>query len=177
MARNDGIKLMADDTPFINHMGKVYPFLFRMGLAESEAKALALSETALRQTTNSERTKTLIDLTKLPSQIDDRSLACCNIFIGRWTTAAQPRLKVASNWYSLQTLLRDCVIGLGIPQVAELTLQLTTNGIIDKSVLAWRRLIASSALSNQSRCIKLYLCQDRKLNAAKIRDFLQNGST
>jgi hypothetical protein len=177
LSKSDGIKLMSDDTPFVDHSGTIYPFLFRMGVGVDEAAMIGAGKDSCRPNSSSHSRKILIDMTQLPDQIEKRSLPCRNIFVGCWTTSPEPHLERASNLVSLKTLFRDCVIGLGTPQVAELTLQLTGKGLFDKCSLACQRLVASLVLTNQTRCFRLYLCRDRQLNAQMVRNFLQSGKS
>lgn len=174
LMREPGIKLMSDDTPLITRGGEVLPFLVRIGVREGdEPKEVPKRYTRSFSRENREP-KTLISLDAFENEISaEEKRVPARLIIGKWTAAAKPELRKSGAFSAFRALLRDCVFGLGLPQVVEFFLQSTFRDTIAKSLIAASRVYASLIISCKSECYTLYLSRDRQANEKLIRELLR----
>jgi hypothetical protein len=88
---------------------------------------------------------------------------------------ADPRLVPNGKFRSAIPLIRDLVVGLGLPQVAELVL---TKGVLTLPGLAptgASRLLAASAFLAQAKTLRFELSRDTKRNARFLIDTLEKA--
>ncbi|MBX9670861.1 MAG: hypothetical protein K2X93_24885 [Candidatus Obscuribacterales bacterium] len=165
LASHPSLHLVSDDTPVINSKGDVLPFHFRIGIENPDAVA-SVPEQYKREARYGNKLKTLIDVRYFQSQLESNAISPATVCIGFWTTSATPSV-VRANWLTaVAYLFRDCVIGFGIPQVAEIFLR--KGDFFEKVGIAFSRLRAALALAGRSRCYKLYLCNDPTKNAEAV---------
>ncbi len=100
-----GWRLLSEDTPLLDHRGHLHPFPFRLGLRDEGGGP----------------GKQLVRASQFA--IAPKSEPCRHIFSGAWCTGDQPQLAPLSKIQTLSLLLRDGVVGLGVPQVVELFLR------------------------------------------------------
>lgn len=168
-----GIKLLSEDTPFINWRGQVFPFPFRIGVTNGE-RTEAIPEEFKRLTGRMHwGFKILVDLRYFKDSIARDAVPLKYLLCGRWTNKATPRIERLSKVGALGYLMRDCVFGLGLPQVIELFLQSGLRGTLQKAAIAFSRLLVSIICVLKANCYQLYLCKDREKNARMIVEFLE----
>jgi hypothetical protein len=169
-----GIKLISEDTPFINARGQVLPFPFRLGVTNGE-RTEAIPEQYKRLTGRMHwGFKILVDLRYFKDSIAHDAMPLKFLLCGRWTNKANPRIAPLGKIGALGYLMRDCVFGLGLPQVIELFLQSGLRGTSQKALIAFSRLFVSIITVLKTNCYQLYLCKDREQNARMIVDFLES---
>jgi len=167
------VKLLSEDTPFINARGEVFPFPFRLGVTNGE-NADSIPDRFKRVVGRKfGGYKVLVDLEFFGDKVAATAVRNKYLFCGRWTTAPSPRMVAIGKAAALRYLMRDCVFGLGLPQVIEFFLQSGLKSCVKKAFIAASRLLASLAVVSSSRSYQLYLCQDRAKNAEMIISFLE----
>jgi len=157
--------LMSDDTPVISQNGDIVPFLFRLGIENSSAVE-AIPSRFKREASYGNKHKTLIDVRYFEEQTQRLPVKPKSLFIGFWTTSNSPQLVKAGWFTAMMFLLRDCVIGCGIPQVAEIFLR--KEDVQKKIGYAFSRLRAITRVAGRCRCYKLFLCNDPEKNAELV---------
>jgi len=172
LLNRQGVKLLSEDTPFINASGKVFPFPFRLGVTNGENTEAIPDQFKRLAGRQSGGYKVLIDLTCFADRIERRERPNQYVFCGRWTNGKEPRIVPMSKFAALKYFMRDCVFGLGLPQVIEFFLQSGLKGSMKKGWIAASRLQASIAIVARSSCYQVYLCRDRTKNVSKIVSFL-----
>lgn len=160
-----GIGLISDDTPVISPSGEIVPFLFRIGIEDGEAVA-EIPSRFKREADLGNKHKTLIDVRYFDQQTQQTAVKPETVFIGFWTTSSNPQLVKAGWLTAMLFLFRDCVVGCGIPQVAEIFLR--KEDIPKKIGFAFSRLRAILRVAGNSKCYKLYLCNDPAKNAELV---------
>jgi hypothetical protein len=169
LLQREGCTLLSDDSPLVDRLGRVYPYLLRLSFRPSTK----LPESWKKNSTHFERRKFGPKLLISPTSLSASSLPRPEdyfspgfLVIGsRHGALAEPRLRARAKWKSALPLLRDLVVGIGIPQVAELIL---TKGIFSLPGLAptgISRLAAASAFLARARSFELDLSRDPALNA------------
>ena len=158
LLRHEGWRLLSEDTPLIDANGRMHPFPFRLGLRDAELVADIASP--WRRSAGS---KILIRADRFPRQVEP--VPCRHLFAGAWTTAPQPRLAPLSRSGVFSLLLRDLVVGVGLPQVSELFLRFTPAEVLAKTRIALSRLSCAATLSWRVHGQRFYMCPDPVRNA------------
>lgn len=159
------IKLISDDTPVISPDGKILPFLLRVGIEDGDSVE-EIPSRFKREANLGNKHKTLIDVKYFDDQMQHTAVKPNSLFIGFWTTSNKPQL-VSAGWLTaIIYLFRDCVVGCGIPQVAEIFLR--KEDIPKKIGFAFSRLRAILRVAANCKCYKLYLCNDPAKNAELV---------
>ena len=153
LLKREGWKLISEDTPLLDRRGQLYPFPFRLGLrrgSPGEAKVLVRASEFV---------------------IEREPGPCRFVFRGAWTTGDQPALGPLSRRRLLGALLRDGVVGVGVPQVAELFLRPGLRDLVDKAGLALARLRAVWPIMGARRHT-IYLTPEGDRNAERLEAWL-----
>jgi hypothetical protein len=161
-----GWRLLSEDTPLLDRRGYLHPFPFRIGLRDADL-AQAASSDQLRSIAG----KLLVRADAYPLQ--NEPVPCRHLFAGAWTTGSRPRIQPLRKSAALALLVRDCVVGLGLPQIAELFLRLTPADVLRKTRIALSRLVCASILAGRAECHRIYLCPDPGENARFLSDYLE----
>lgn len=168
------VKLLSDDSPLINRAGEVLDFPLRMGVRRGDEPQGLLEQYQRNLVREGREPKTLIHLDALGESLAPSGAYPPAVLIaGKWTAAPEPNLIRVSRFRGFASLLRDCVIGLGLPQVVEFFLQSTWSDLFAKSRLVFSRSRASWNLARRSQCYTLLLCRSRERNVELIRRALE----
>jgi hypothetical protein len=124
LLQRPGWTLISEDTPLLDRCGRMHPFPFRLGLRRGPLG----------------QPKTLIPASRFP--IERLATTCRHIFAGAWITGEHPEMGPLTRTRLLALLVRDGVVGIGVPQVAELFLRPGARNIVGKAALATGRLRA-----------------------------------
>lgn len=169
LLKNGSVGLLSDDAPLIDQKGRVLPFLFRLGI--EDGRLIADIPQAFKRISHSgDKTKTLVRADYFKQQTSNAAAIPKKIFVGFWTTSEHPQLVPAGKMSAVAFLFRDCVIGLGLPQVAEIFLR--KEDIHRKIMIAFSRLRAALTMAMRCQCYKVYLSQDPQKNADLILPLL-----
>ncbi len=171
------IRLISDDTVFIDRSGRLYSFPFRLGM-RPDIDTSGLPKHFVRQTEiPGWGTKMLVNARLFADRIwTGKTVGRPIVLIGCRTTADLPRYEPASRLSVLICLVRDCVVGLGLPQVAELFLRKNCKDVMVKAAIAGSRLCSSLALSASCQPFKVFLCKDAESNSELVLSLLDGGA-
>ena len=117
------VKLLSEDTPFIDRQGRVFPFPFRLGVTNGEHTEPIPERFKRIAERKFGGYKVLIDLEFFRDKIASNVVRNKYLFCGRRTSGPSPRMVAIGKASALRYLTRDCVFGLGLPQVIEFFLQ------------------------------------------------------
>lgn len=145
-------RLLSEDTPLLDGRGQLYSFPFRLGV---------------RQPPHGEK-----QFVPFPSQSLLHS-AARHLVLGAWTTEARPRLQPLQRLNGFLPLLRDCLLGYGVPQLIELYWPLSGRQRLQRASLSARRLHAIAQLLARCRVSRLWLCPDPRANLDCLLGLLQ----
>lgn len=165
LRRHSDIRLISDDTPVVSPNGDIMPFLVRIG-TENGASVDEIPSRFKREANLGNKHKTLIDVRYFEGRTQKTAVKPQSLFIGFWTTSNKPQLVKAGWFTSMLFLFRDCVVGCGIPQVAEIFLR--KEDVPKKIGYAFSRLRAILHVAGRCKCYKLYLCNDPAKNAELV---------
>ncbi|MCB0344638.1 MAG: hypothetical protein KDD66_05960 [Bdellovibrionales bacterium] len=171
-----GFKLLSDDTPLISRAGTVLPFPVRLGVRTGDEPDSVPKQFLRSFSRENREPKTLISLDAFGDKVHVNSAVPPRILIvGQWTAAENPSVSAIGVFSAFRALLRDCVFGLGLPQIVEFFLQSTTRDTLSKMMLAWSRIYASLVISVRSKCYRVYLSRDLERNRELILKLLLEG--
>ncbi len=173
-----GVRLLSDDTPLITRGGRVLSFPVRMGVRAGDEPSEVAAEFMRPFERENREPKTLISLEAFRDKVVVDSLITPSVLIvGQWTAASEPSIVKISRFSAVRALVRDCVFGLGLPQIVEFFLQSTLRDTLSKMYIAWSRLYASVVLAFKSSCYRVYLSRDREANRKLLQKLLQESES
>jgi hypothetical protein len=167
LLQREGWRLLSEDTPLIDRAGQLHPFPFRLGLRDHEAVS-EFPVSDLRERSP----KVMIRAEVFP--LCTGSVAATHIFVGAWTTG-QSSLEPISIHRVFSALFRDAVVGVGLPQVAELFLRRQMVDVANKAGLGFSRLVAALTLQRRCQCFRLFLGPDVKENVRLLTQWTASG--
>lgn len=157
LLQREGWRLLSEDTPLLDRQGRLHPFPFRLGLREPGG---GTDKRLVRASTFA---------------IDRLSSPCSYIFSGAWCTGEEPMLAPLSRARLAGLLLRDGVVGLGVPQVVELFLRPGAREMLGKAGLLAGRLRAILPLL-RAPAHTLYLTPRETRNADFLERWLSHSA-
>ena len=169
--REDGVRLVSDDTPLLDRDSRLHAFPLRLGVNEVVAAQLPPSD--VRRIERFEfPAKHALALEAFAQRIATEPSPLSHIVIGRRSLGTQARLTAIPRRRAVTPLFRDGVVGLGIAQMAEYVLQRGWWDVLAKGTVAGRRAaICASALS-QARTWELELGRDGERNWVALESLL-----
>lgn len=152
--------LFSEDTPLLDRAGRLWPYPFRLGF-RSPPKGLAYRQ---------HDGKWQVDARHFRERWQSGPLPCRHLILGAWTTDVRPRWRRLNPWRALPALLRDGLLGYGVPQLLELHWPLSNRQRLDRLGLAWKRL--SCLLAQRMQVWELWLTPSPQVNLQALRELL-----
>lgn len=175
LLKTPGVSLLSDDTPLVRADGSILPFPVRMGIMVGEVPADVPPQFVRLFQREQYGPKQLIDVTAFAGKICSEPQKASAIFCGKWTFADAPSMVPLSRFSGFRALARDCVVGLGLPQVVEFFLRTPLKDVIPKSVIVFRRVRAVLALLGKARVYEIRLCRNHERNVEFILRMIREG--
>lgn len=174
--QHGGCQLLSDDTPLVDRFGNVHPYPLRL----SFRKDAKIPEDWKKHSSVFERrkhgAKLLVPTAALPAHClprpDERFRPGFLVLARRHGSRRHATLTEISRLKSAGPMLRDLVVGLGVPQVAELILTRGALSLPGLAPTAASRLAAASAFLARSKSLRLDLSRDPVANARFLLDHL-----
>jgi hypothetical protein len=174
-----GCQLLSDDSPLVDRFGNVHPYPLRLSFRPDAN----LPESWREKSTVFERRKhgekLLVPTSALPSHSlprpEEKFRPGYLVVARRHGNRKEPHLERMPKWRSSGPLLRDLVVGLGIPQVAELLLTKGARSLPGLAPTAASRMAAATAFLLRSKSLRLELSRDIEANARFLLDRLTSG--
>ncbi len=166
------LSLLSDDTPIINRLGQVLPFPMRMAFTK-DAVIPWSSQKFIRRHHGD---KKLVSIRQLPpkSIASSEARKVAFIFLGsRKASHHEPSIDSVAPIWGLVALFKDMVIGIGIPQVAELVLSRSPSGLLKLIPVAFNRFCASIALIRSAKVLRFRLSNDPDKNSDCLMQFIK----
>ncbi len=164
-AIQQGFRLLSDDAPLVTRTGEVIGFPVRIGLtskpADIEARFLG------RMVRKRFGPKWLIDPAAFQASLSAGAAAGA-LVLGERALGGAAALRSASRRELSAELLRSMVVGLGLPQLAEVVLLGTARDLARKSGFAASRSVAAAQLVRRSSLWTLTLGPDVAANVAAL---------
>ena len=120
--REDGVKLLSEDSPLIDARGRLHPFPLRIGINATDAETLPAGQ--VRRIERMEfHPKYALDLDAFADRIESRPQPLVHLLVGRRTLGRSAALEPLPRRALLGTLFREAVVGVGLYQGMEFVLQ------------------------------------------------------
>jgi hypothetical protein len=143
------VSLLSDDSPLIDRTGKTYAFPLRLGLLPSH---------------NSESRVNPVKPADRISGSADPGL----VFVGGRSLSNDCRVERASFTTGFRMMVNNCVVGLALFQGVEFILNTSPLQMISMAGMAISRLRSSLMLLRRSEVYRVWLGQNRELNAQTV---------
>ncbi|MEQ1690322.1 MAG: hypothetical protein ABMA00_03505 [Gemmatimonas sp.] len=166
------VKLLSDDSPFIDRRGQVHGFPTRIGLLPgSEASVPAEYRRTIQRMEFGP--KVLIDF----RYFAERAVGAADpafVFLGSRCLSRDCEIASASYLDGQRAMFANCVIGMGLFQGLEFFLQKSAGQIAGQAAIVWSRLRASQRLLSRSQVLHLRLGRDQQLNARHLLEYMRS---
>jgi len=176
LLREEGVRLVSEDSPLISSSGEVLPFPLRIGVrlgGEPPGVPERFTRTVERMDFGP---KTLIDI----RCFSDRLANPCPpgaILLGERWLAGPSSIEPASRGAAIKPFLKNCVVGLGLYQGMEFVLERSGWEILGKLGLALSRLRSSLAVIRRSRVYRFTMGPNIEQSASVLASFLHTMKT
>ena len=166
------VKLLSDDSPFIDRHGQVHGFPTRIGLLPGSEEIVPPE---FRRTIERMEfgPKILVDFRYFADRVSG-SANPAFVFLGSRCLSRTCEIAPATQWQGLRAMVANCVIGMGLFQGLEFFLQKSTGQIAGQAAIVWSRFRASQRLLKRSRVLHLRLGRDSHENARALLAYMRS---
>ena len=164
-------KLLSEDTPLVNHQGQVLPFPLKLALSRKQIPQEVPAELLREFPRDKWGTKVLLHLDYFKSKIELSKKEIGFLMVGKWLHDKNPKIEPISRLSAFATLLRDCVFGLGLPQIVEYFLRSNKKDLFNKGFIAFWRIYACLILVFKAPAYRLLLSPDINANKKMLKEF------
>jgi hypothetical protein len=169
--REDGVRLLSEDTPLLDRRGMLHPFPLRIGVNAIDAEKLP--EGSVRELERMEfHPKLVLDVDAFADRIEASPHPLRHLVIGRRSLGRDARLEPIPRSATLGPLLREAVIGVGVYQGMEFVLQRGMRDVLGNLGVARTRARCCAAGLVRARAWSLTLGRDHERNWAAIAPLL-----
>lgn len=169
--REDGVRLLSEDTPLIDRHGRLHPFPLRIGVNASDADLLP--EGSVRELERMEfHPKLVLEIEAFADRLQRAPLPLAHLVIGRRSLGRESRLDPVSRLAAVGPLLREAVIGVGVYQGMEFVLQRGMRDVLGNLGVAGTRARCCAAGLARARVWTLTLGRNHERNWSALRPLL-----
>ena len=118
LLKRNSIKLLSDDTPIIDSSARLYPFPIRMGLCNDINMSSIPEEYIYSFKRRKFGDKKLLSYEYFKNSIENKNLPIKLIY-GKRIFSEKPEILKKNKFAVFKELIKNCVIGYGLPQVLE----------------------------------------------------------
>ncbi|MBI1356683.1 MAG: hypothetical protein GC160_20275 [Acidobacteria bacterium] len=171
LLKHPEVKILSDDSPFIDKDGRSHAFPLRLGLLKGREHEVP------------EEHRRLIDRMEFGpkylvnfSYFADRVVGSAEpglVLLGRRTLARQGRLEPASYRAAMKAMIPNMVVGLGLFQGLEYILERSSRELAGKAGLALARLRSAHGLVRRSHNHVFHMSRDVAANAQMVLDLAE----
>ncbi len=169
--REPGVKLLSEDTPVLDHHGRVHPFPLRIGVNEIDAPLLLDGE--VRRIERLEYgPKLVLGVPAFADRIETQPQPLRHLVIGRRWLGGEADLHRVSQRAVANRLLRDGVVGVGVAQMIEYILMTGVRDLLRQGGVAISRTHSCLRGLMSAEAWQLELARDTEQNWAAVRTLL-----
>lgn len=169
--RDDGIRLLSEDSPLLDRRGRLHPFPLRIGVNASDADRLPAG--SVRRLERMEfHPKLALDVEAFADRIEPAAQQLHHLVIGRRTLGREPLLEQVRRPRAVGTLVREAVVGVGIYQGMEFILQRGMRDVLGKFDIALTRAVCCAAGLVRAQVWRATFGRDHERNWAVIAPLL-----
>ena len=172
LLKNEDVRLISDDTPLITRDSTILPFPLRIGVTEGATPDVP-QEFLGSIDRRKHGKKILIDTKYFAGRIS-APVKAGFILAGEREFSDNPRIVKAAKLKILSALFRDCVIGLGLPQMVEYFLRFQTKDVLSKIGIVSSRNIACVKAVLKARTYRFIIGTNPSRNAEELIRFLKD---
>lgn len=173
LLRDPEVKLLSDDSPFVDRHGDIHAFPLHLGLLPG-AEVEVSSEECRKVERMEFGPKVLINYASYADRVA-HSAKPGIVFLGSRSLSRQCHIERASRFSALETMLANCVVGMGLFQGMEFVFQRSLGELAGKSWIAVSRLRRSLTLLKRSQVFQLSLGRDHQRNAETVLKFAERA--
>jgi len=172
LLKNENIRLVSDDTPLITRGSDMLPFPLRIGVTEG-VKLNVPQEFLSTLERRKYGKKILIDTKYFTDRIS--ATVKLNIILkGEREYSDNPRIVKAGKIKIFAALFRDCIVGLGLPQMVEYFLRFQPKDMLAKINIVSSRVIACTKAVLRARTYSIILGTNPQHNAEVMISFIKD---
>jgi hypothetical protein len=176
LIKNPDVKILSDDTPLITRDGRVLPFPLRIGVDKLDPELQVRSECLYEISRKQYGKKTLIDIKGLRNGISSGSIYPTVLFYGVRRSDTHCEITPCSKLEMVGPLVKNMVVGIGLPMVLEYFLETGIADLIRKTRIILSRSIAMLGLLARSKTYKVSLGTDIAANTRMLQAFMSQGA-
>jgi hypothetical protein len=161
--REDGVRLLSEDSPLIDRHGMAHPFPLRIGVNPTDAETLP--EGAVRRMERMElHPKLVLDLEAFADRVESQPQPLRHLVIGRRSLGRHASLEPIPRGRAVSTLIREAIVGVGIYQGMEFVLQHGMRDVAGKLGIVATRATCCSGVLVRAKVWRLTLGRDHARN-------------
>jgi hypothetical protein len=169
LLRHPDVKLLSDDSPFVDTEGKLHAFPLHLGLlAGSESEVPEKHRRLVRRMEFGP--KYLVNY----ESFADRVSPCADpgiVLLGGRTLSQECRIEPAGMRAGIRGMVVNSVVGMGLFQGLEFILERSPWELLAKAQIGWSRLANCLRLLRRSRICHLHLGRDLDRNASTVVEY------
>lgn len=174
LMKRPGFLLLSEDTPLVDHRGLIHPFPLRLGIRPGHEGDIPPEY--LRTVSRMEfDPKTLVDIEYVRDRLGT-TVPASALLVGERNSGDVSEIVPLSSRETLQALVKNLVVGLGVYQGIEFLLESSATELLGKIGLAASRTRSAFALQSRARGYRFRLGRDRERNTRCFMDFVEQGS-
>lgn len=165
------VRLLSDDSPFLDRNGQVLAYPLRIGLLPGSEQCIPADQRRTIQRMEF-GPKHLVNYAYFKDRVE--SVAPPGfVFVGARSMASRCRIEEIGPLAGLRACFSNCVVGLGLFQGMEFILQTGLWELCKKVTLGLSRLWNCWQLIRRSRVCRIHLGRDQELNARTLLQYVQ----
>jgi hypothetical protein len=171
--RDDGCRLLSEDSPLIDRAGVVHPFPLRIGVNATDEELLP--DWPVRKLERMEfHPKLALEVEAFADRIEPEPRPLRHLVIGRRTLGRSAQLEPLPRRSALGPLLRESVVGVGLYQGMEFVLQRGMTDMFRKTGTAAMRARCAAAALRGAKVWQLWIGRDHARNWEALRGLLDD---
>ncbi|HLX38109.1 MAG TPA: hypothetical protein VKR29_09920 [Candidatus Binataceae bacterium] len=169
LLKHSEVKLLSDDSPFIDSGGHALPYPLRIGVLEGSENTIPAEQRRLIQRMEF-GPKYLVNYSYFKDRVA-KSVEVGLVVIGVRNPGNACRIEEVSKLAGLRACLANCVIGVGLFQGLEFILNSSGWELLGQSRVGMSRLLSCYQMLRRARVCRVHLGRDSELNAQTILDY------
>jgi hypothetical protein len=161
--RQEGARLLSEDSPLIDRHGRAHPFPLRIAVNPTDAETLP--EGSVRRMDRMEfHPKLVLDLGAFADRVEPQPQPLRHLVIGRRSLGLHASLEPVPRRSAVSTLVREAVVGVGIYQGMEFVLQHGMRDVAGKLGIAATRASCCAGVLARAKVWQLTVGRDHARN-------------
>jgi hypothetical protein len=166
LLKHQELRILSDDSPFLDRRGRVHAFPLRLGLLKGREHEIPTEQVRVIDRMEF-GPKYLVNYSYFAARVDATAEPGM-LLIGRRTLSTRGRLEKVSYGTAMSSMVPHSIIGLGLFQGLEYLLERSTGELIGKLGVALSRARNAHQLVRRSHNYVLHMGRDVEQNAALI---------